>query len=104
MNGLTAVIKALANPNRRAVYQVICRARKSRPKGITIEQICRATRMKQPAVSHHVSGLTAAGLIERRKSRWWVYCTPVRNGLRALSRFVRNPGSVPPTIGKRRRR
>ena len=104
MNPVTAALKALANPNRRAVYQVICRAWKSRREGITIERICRATRMKQPAVSHHVSGLTAAGLIERRKSRWWVYCTPARNGLDALSKFLRNPGAFPRGEGKRKAR
>ena len=95
MAGVTAVFKALSNPNRRKVYQIICRMSSRNASGITIEQICKLAGMKQPAVSHHVARLTSAGLVDRTKSRWWVYCTPSREGLEALRKFSREPASFP---------
>lgn len=95
MASLIAVFKALSNPNRCRVYQLICRAGGKRRKGFTIEQICKETGMKQPAVSHHVARLTAAGLVDRTKARWWVHCTPSPDGLKMLSQFARDPASFP---------
>ncbi len=92
---VTAVLKALSNPNRRTVYQIICRRGGAGRKGVTIEQLCRLARMKQPAVSHHVAGLAIAGLIERTKSKWWVHCSPSAEGLEVLRRFARDPASFP---------
>jgi DNA-binding transcriptional ArsR family regulator len=94
---LTAVLKALSNPNRREVFQVICRKGGPGRKGITIEQICKVTGMKQPAVSHHVAGLANAGLIERTKAQWWVHCSPSEEGLDLLRRFSRDPAGFPGT-------
>jgi ArsR family transcriptional regulator len=91
MAGVIPSLRALSNPNRLRVYQCVCRAGRRRAKGITIERICGQLGMKQPAVSHHVARLAAAGLIVRTKSRWWVYCTAPREGLEALVRFVKNP-------------
>jgi len=91
MAGVTAVFKALSNPNRLEVYRIITRAAARRKQGLTIEEICREARMKQPAVSHHVARLAAAGLVDRTKSRWWVHCTPSKEGLAALRAFARDP-------------
>ena len=93
MAGVAAVFRALSNPNRLKVYQVVCKAAARAKKGITIEQICSALKMKQPAVSHHVAGLAAAGLIDRVKDRWWVHCTPSSDALDLLSRFAKDPAS-----------
>jgi len=92
---VTAVLKALSNPNRRKVFQIICRRGGDGRKGITIEQVCKAAGMKQPAVSHHVARLAAAGLIDRTKSRWWVHCAPSSGGMDALTRFARDPAAFP---------
>lgn len=92
---LTSILKALANPNRRRIYQIICRRASGRDRGITIEEICRVTGMKQPAVSRGVMFLARAGLIQRTPARWWVHCTPSRNGLAVLAKFVRDPGAYP---------
>jgi len=81
----------LSNPNRLKVYQQICRAAARAKKGITIERICAALRMKQPAVSHHVAGLAAAGLITRAKDRWWVHCAPSPAARELLARFAKDP-------------
>jgi DNA-binding transcriptional ArsR family regulator len=91
MRVITSVFKALSNPNRLLVLQVICRAARRIKKGLTIEQICKETGMKQPAVSHHVAHLERAGLIERHRSQWWVHCTPARAGHERLARFLSDP-------------
>lgn len=91
MPGLTDVFKALSNPNRLRVFRVITKAARRSKKGFTIEQICRETGMKQPAVSHHVAHLERAGIVTRTKARWWVHCTPTPGGLEALARFSRDP-------------
>ena len=90
MAGVVSVFKALSNPNRMMVYQIICR-RGAKGPGITIEQICDAAKMKQPAVSHHVARLAAAGLVDRRKSQWWVHCSPSAEALELMRRFAKDP-------------
>jgi DNA-binding transcriptional ArsR family regulator len=89
--GVVAAFKALSNPNRFRVFQVVCRGAAKSKKGLTIEQICAATKMKQPAVSHHVAGLAGAGLIDRVKDRWWVHCLPSAEGLALVARFAKDP-------------
>ena len=91
MPGITEVFKALSNPNRLRVFQVVCHAARRSKKGLTIEQICRETKMKQPAVSHHVAHLERAGLIDRAKDRWWVHCTPTAEGMATVARFCKDP-------------
>jgi DNA-binding transcriptional ArsR family regulator len=88
---LQDIFKALANPRRRRVFQVICRGSARDGHGLTVEQICRRTAFKQPAVSHHIAHLAGAGLITRRRERYWVHCAPERRGLDPLRRFVQNP-------------
>ncbi len=94
MTPLDAVLKALSNPRRRRIYQLVWRHGRRGP-GVSIGEICRRGRLKQPAVSHHVACLARAGLVERRKDRWWVRCRPAQAGLAALARFARNPGLDP---------
>src|SRR4026208_2146192 len=120
MAGVVSISKALSNPNRLIVYQIICR-KGSKGDGITIEQICAAAKMKQPAVSHHVARLAAAGpggpqkwaggaprppgrrraprggggLVDRKKSQWWVHCSPSSVALELLRRFSKEPADFP---------
>lgn len=95
MPALTRLFKALSNPRRRAIYQIICRPEGRRGKGMPLERIRRLTGMKQPVVSHHVARLTAAGLVRRRKEGWRVYCTPDPAARKLLARFARGPESFP---------
>lgn len=90
MAGAVSIFKALSNPNRMTVYRIICRKGAKGP-GITIEQICAAARMKQPAVSHHVARLAAAGLVDRKKNQWWVHCSPSAEALDLMRRFWKEP-------------
>ena len=91
MNRLNALFKTLANPGRRRVYQVICRGGRRNSPGLTVDQICRITKQKQPSVSHHLARLAAAGLINRTRNRTWVHCAPRADGLRPLKSFLRDP-------------
>ena len=92
MGGAVSIFKALGNPNRMIVYQIICK-RGAKGTGITIEQICDAAKMKQPAVSHHVARLAAAGLVDRKKTQWWVHCSPSAEALELLRRFSKDPAA-----------
>ena len=94
MAGVVSIFKALSNPNRLIVYQIICR-KGTKGNGITIEQICAAAKMKQPAVSHHVARLAAAGLVDRKKSQWWVHCSPSSGALEQMRRFSKDPADFP---------
>jgi len=91
MNRLNALFKALANPGRRRVFQVICRGSRRQRRGLTVDQIGRATGLKQPSVSHHLARLAEVGLITRTRTRTWVHCAPRAEGLRPLRTCVRNP-------------
>lgn len=94
MAGVVSIFKALSNPNRLIVYQIICR-KGVKGAGITIEQICDAAKMKQPAVSHHVARLAAAGLVDRKKDQWWVHCSPSAEALELMRRFSKDPAEFP---------
>ena len=94
MAGVVSIFKALSNPNRLIVYQIICRKGAQGP-GITIEQICDTAKMKQPAVSHHVARLAAAGLVDRKKDQWWVHCRASSTALELLRRFSKEPAEFP---------
>jgi DNA-binding transcriptional ArsR family regulator len=96
MAGVVDAFKALSNPNRLRVFQIVCRVAAKQKKGPTIEQICAAAKMKQPAVSHHVARLAAAGLIDRVKDRWWVHCSPSADTLALLARFAKDPAGFDP--------
>jgi DNA-binding transcriptional ArsR family regulator len=94
MAEVVSIFKALSNPNRLIVYQIICR-KGAKGTGITIEQICAAAKMKQPAVSHHVARLASAGLVDRKKSQWWVHCSPSSGALELIRRFSKDPAEFP---------
>jgi DNA-binding transcriptional ArsR family regulator len=62
---LTSVMKTLADPTRRAVYERIMREGEVAATGLV-----RDSRVSQPAVSQHLRALREAGLVlERREGR-----------------------------------
>ena len=62
---LTAVMKTLADPTRRAVFERIARESE-----VTAGALVKRARVSQPAVSQHLRALREAGLvIERREGR-----------------------------------
>jgi DNA-binding transcriptional ArsR family regulator len=62
---IATVMRALADPTRRGIFERIVRA-----DGITVVELTRASSVSQPAVSQHLRALKDAGLIaERREGR-----------------------------------
>jgi DNA-binding transcriptional ArsR family regulator len=62
---LAALMRALADPTRRGIFERIVTA-----EGITVVELTRASSVSQPAVSQHLRALKDAGLIaERREGR-----------------------------------
>src|SRR5215831_1897685 len=62
---ITRLMKTLADPTRRAVFEAITRSRE-----ITVGELVRGSTVSQPAVSQHLRALKAAGLVaERRHGR-----------------------------------
>ncbi len=62
---LTSVMKTLADPTRRAVYERIAREGEIAATGLV-----KGTKVSQPAVSQHLRALREAGLVlERREGR-----------------------------------
>ncbi len=62
---LTSVMKTLADPTRRAVYERIAREGEIAATGLV-----RGSKVSQPAVSQHLRALREAGLVlERREGR-----------------------------------
>ena len=39
--------------------------------------------------------LAAAGLVGRKKSQWWVHCSPSTDALDLLRRFSKDPAEFP---------
>lgn len=76
---LTAVMKTLADPTRRAVFERIAREGE-----VAATDLVRGTKVSQPAVSQHLRALREAKLVaERRDGRHVLYrVTP--NGLAPL--------------------
>jgi DNA-binding transcriptional ArsR family regulator len=71
---VTRVMKTLADPTRRAVFEAI-----SRSADITVGELVRGSTVSQPAVSQHLRALKAAGLVaERRDGRKVRYCAEPR--------------------------
>jgi DNA-binding transcriptional ArsR family regulator len=62
---VATVMRALADPTRRGIFERIVRT-----DGITVVELTRGSSVSQPAVSQHLRALRAAGLIaERRDGR-----------------------------------
>src|SRR5712692_3904743 len=65
VNALTAVMKTLSDPTRRAVFERIVRGGE-----VTAGALVKGSRVSQPAVSQHLRALRDAGLVaERREGR-----------------------------------
>lgn len=62
---VTRLMKTLADPTRRAVFEAITRSSE-----ITVGELVRGSTVSQPAISQHLRALKVAGLVaERRDGR-----------------------------------
>ncbi len=76
---LTDVMKTLADPTRRAVFERIARQDE-----ITAGALVTGTRVSQPAVSQHLRALRKAGLVSERREGRHVHYRVRHQGLRPL--------------------
>jgi DNA-binding transcriptional ArsR family regulator len=74
-----AVMRALADPTRRAVYERIVRANE-----ITVAELTRHSGVSQGAVSQHLKSLKTAGLVAERPEGRKVYYRVEPRGLAPL--------------------
>lgn len=89
---LAGVFKALADPNRLAIFELV----RERGSGVhtvedaenSISKIAREFDLSLSTVSHHLKELRNAGLIHCEKHGQTVYCTPVPDALEAIATFL----------------
>lgn len=77
------VIRALADPTRRAVFERICRSEE-----ITVAELTRGSGVSQGAVSQHLKLLKNAGLVGDRAQGRNVYYRAEANGLGPLADWM----------------
>jgi DNA-binding transcriptional ArsR family regulator len=80
---LTAVMKTLADPTRRAVFERIAREGE-----VAATDLVRGTKVSQPAVSQHLRALRDAGLVMERREGRHIYYRPAPKGLAPLNDWL----------------
>jgi DNA-binding transcriptional ArsR family regulator len=76
---LTSVMKTLADPTRRAVFERIASDGE-----IAATALVKASKVSQPAVSQHLRALRDAGLVVERREGRHIYYRPAPKGLAPL--------------------
>jgi DNA-binding transcriptional ArsR family regulator len=76
---LTAVMKTLADPTRRAVFERI-----ANDPEIAATALVKGLKVSQPAVSQHLRALRDAGLVTERREGRHIYYRPAPKGLAPL--------------------
>ena len=76
---ISAVMKTLADPTRRAVFERIAVERE-----IAATALVKGSRVSQPAVSQHLRALRDAGLVMERREGRHIYYRPAPKGLSPL--------------------
>src|ERR1700748_1489227 len=82
---LTSVLKTLADPTRRAVFERIAREGEVAATGLV-----RGTKVSQPAVSQHLRALRDAGLILERREGRYIHYRVAPKGLAPLIDWLRH--------------
>ena len=80
---LTTVMKTLADPTRRGVFESIMRQGE-----ITVGELVKGSHVSQPAISQHLRALRDAGLVHERRSGRQVFYRPEPKGLTPLLDWI----------------
>jgi len=80
---ITAVLRTLADPTRRAVFERVCGADE-----ITVVELTRGSGVTQGAISQHLKSLKQAGLVAERPQGRNVYYRAAPNGLAPLFNWL----------------
>lgn len=86
---VTTLIRALADPTRRAVFERIARAEE-----ITVVELTRGSGVTQGAISQHLKSLKQAGLVIERPAGRNVYYRAQPNGLAPLIDWMSHYGAL----------
>lgn len=84
---ITTVMRALADPTRRAVFERIANAEE-----ITVAELTRTSNVTQGAISQHVKTLKQAGLVSERPEGRNVYYRAQPAGLEPLADWMSHYG------------
>ena len=84
---ITPILRALADPTRRAVFERITRAEE-----ITVAELTRGSGVTQGAISQHLKSLRQAGLVVERPEGRNVYYRAAPNGLAPLVDWMSHYG------------
>ncbi|QFY63878.1 helix-turn-helix transcriptional regulator (plasmid) [Rhizobium grahamii] len=84
---LTTVIRALADPTRRAVFERIANTGE-----ITVVELTRGSNVTQGAISQHLKSLKKAGLVSERPEGRNVYYRAQPGGLAPLADWMSHYG------------
>ena len=76
------LLRALADPTRRAVFERIARAE------MTVSQVRKAFAISQPAISQHLAALKRAGLVRQRRQGRFTYYRAEPGGLQPLMTWI----------------
>jgi ArsR family transcriptional regulator len=95
MDELAKIFKALSDPNRLAILDLLrkrcpqgCRLGE-RDEGNSVSAIAERFDISLSTVSHHVKELRNAGLIQCEKRGQWVYCGPNEEVLQRIQEFIK---------------
>lgn len=79
---LPAVLRALADPTRRTVYERLCQEEMS------VSQLKDHLPVSQPAVSQHLAALKEAGLVQERREGRFAFYRAAPDGLSPLADWI----------------
>lgn len=79
---LPSLLRALADPTRRALYERLCRGEMS------VSQLKDDLPVSQPAVSQHLAALKAAGLVNERREGRFAFYRAAPDGLSPLADWI----------------
>lgn len=83
IEAVTTVMRALADPTRRAVFEQIANSDE-----ITVIELTRSSNVTQGAISHHLKALREAGLVLERPEGRNVYYRAQPGGLEPLAGWL----------------
>ena len=95
MTDLAGIFKALSDPNRLQIFQLLrkrcgrgCRV-PAGESGNTVSELAAEFDLALSTVSHHLKELKNAGLITCEKRGLWVYCAPNEEILKRIGSFAK---------------
>jgi DNA-binding transcriptional ArsR family regulator len=84
---VTTLMKTLADPTRRAVYERILQNGEA-----TVGELVKRSHVSQPAISQHVRALRDAGLVSEERKGRQVFYRPLPEGLAPLVDWIAHYG------------